>query len=226
MEKALDMFNVKTLAAVSAVALLPMAGSAATVTIDSFLTSQEVIDPSGFGLPATSTVAAAEAIGGDRTITAAGDGASNPTRATSILVDGGSAFVANGPTVTGTALFEWAAGGFDLTDGGTNDTFVLALNSIDLSVDYALTIDGASAASSFNSATGNVEFDFSSFGDLSSADAISLLVSGPTSFDASFSFFGAEDLVENPVATIPVPAAGFLLGSVLLGAGFMGRRKS
>ena len=219
------MVNVKGLLLVSAVALAPVAGAAATVTIDSFDTAQFVITPSAPGFDASSTVAAGEAIGGSRTITAAGNGTLFPVETTTINVGGGTASVSNSDDVTGTALFEWMAGGFDLTDGGTNDTFVLDINTVDLSVSYDLTIDGITSSSAANAMTGTVEFAFADFGNLADAGSISLLVAGPASFDASFSFLGAEDLIANPSA-VPLPAGGLLLGSLLLGGGFVSRRKA
>lgn len=221
------MVNVKKSVAIVCTATFPMVASAATVTIDTFDTAQQALDPSGFGIQSTDTIAAAEALGGMRTITANGNGPTFPSLVTAVNVQGGAGSVSNGDQVTGTGLFEWAAGGFDLTDGGTNDTFVLQINSVDLNVGFELTVDGSSASSAFNSNTGNVEFSFGAFGDLTSANDIALLVSGPEAFDASFSFFGAEDLIENPVvATVPLPAGGLLLGSVLLGAGYVARRKA
>ena len=214
------MVNVKTLALVSAVALAPVAGAAATVTIDTFDTFQQVIDPSGFGLGASDTAAAGEAIGGNRTITADGDGAVFPTLATGVTVTGGTALVSNGSGVTGTGLFAWNAGGVDLTDGGTNTQFVLEVIDVDLDVSFDLTVDGATVTSTATSTAGTILFDFADFGgaDLTNADSISLLVSGPTSFDAEIDFLGA--------AAVPLPAGGLLLGSILLGGGFAARRKA
>ena len=118
------MFDVKTLAMMSAVALAPVAGSAATIAIDTFDTAQLAIDPAGSGFSDSNTVAAGEAIGGNRTITADGNGTLFPVSTTTINVGGGSAEVSNSIGVTGTALFEWNAGGIDLTDGGTNRFFI------------------------------------------------------------------------------------------------------
>lgn len=221
------MLNVKTLSVLSAIALIPVAGNAATVAIDSFTTTQGAIDPAGGGLGTTSTVSASEALGGTRTITANGTGGLFPLVTTTISVGGGTASVSNSDQVVGTGLFEWAMNGEDLTDGGTNDTFVLQVVSADLGGSFELTVDGLSSTSTYNPATSTVSFSFGAYGNLSSANAISLLVSGPTSFDTSFSFLGAEDLVPNtPVSPVPLPAAGLLLGSVLLGGGIVARRKA
>lgn len=221
------MLDIKTLAVVSAAGLIPVAGSAATVTIDSFLTTQIVAAPAGGGVSDTATVPAGEAIGGERTITATGNGVITPGNNTTIFVNAGTASVSNSDSVTGTGLFEWDAGGFDLTDSGTNDTFVLQIASVDLNVSFTLTVDGASETSAFNATTGAVAFSFGAFGDLTNATDISLLVEGPAAFDARFSFLGAEDLEPNAtLSAIPLPAGGLLLGSVLLGGGIAARRKA
>lgn len=221
------MQNIKTLAAVSVAGLIPVAGNAATVTIDSFLTTQIVAAPTGGGASDTATVSASEAIGGVRTITAAGDGVITPGNNTTVFVNAGTASVSNSDSVTGTGLFEWNAGGFDLTDGGTNDTFVLQIASVDLNVSFTLEVDGLSQTSAFNSTTGAVSFGFGAFGDLTSANDISLFVEGPASFDARFSFLGAEDLEPNMTpSAVPLPAGGFLLGSILFGGGIAARRKA
>ena len=212
------MFDVKTLAIMSAVALAPVAGSAATVAIDTFDTAQLAIDPAGSGFSDSNTVAAGEAIGGNRTITADGNGTLFPVSTTTINVGGGSATVSNSSGVTGTGLFEWNAGGADLTDGGTNALIVLSVIDVDLDVQFDLTIDGATSSATSASTAGDIFFSFADFGDLSSASSISLLVSGPDSFDAEFDFIGA--------AQVPLPAGGLLLGSILLGGGFAARRKA
>lgn len=219
------MFQLKTILVAGAVALAPVVSSAASITIDSFDTPQIAISPSGAGIGASSTIAAPEAIGGSRTITADGDGAFFPILTTAINVAGGTASISNSDQVVGSGLFAWDAGGTDLTAGGVNDTFVLVINSVDLGVTFDLTVDGVTSTSAFSAATGDVLFDFAAFGDLTSANDISLLVSGPAAFDASFSFFGAEDLIDNPVAPIPLPAGSVLLGSLLLGAGIFARRR-
>ena len=214
------MFDVKTLAIMGAVALAPVAGSAATVAIDTFDTAQLAIDPGGMGFTDTNTVAAGEAVGGNRTITADGDGTLFPVSTTSINVAGGNAQVSNSSGVTGTALFEWNAGSVDFTDGGTNRFFVLNVLDVDLDVSFALTVDGVTSTSIATATAGAVLFDFGDFAgaDLTSASAVSLFVSGPTSFDATFDFLGA--------AEVPLPAGGLLLGSILLGGGFAARRKA
>jgi len=220
------MFNFKTLSMVAAVALAPVAASAATISIDSFDTPQTAITPAGSGIGTSSTIAAPEAIGGQRTITVTGDGDLFPIVTTSINIAGGNVSISNSEGVTGAGLFEWTAGGVDLTDGGTNDNFVLEVNSVDTAVSFDLTIDGYTASHTAVSTSDDVLFDFMSFGDLTDANEISLLVYGPAAFDANFSFLGAEDLTANPVSPVPLPAGGLLLGSILLGAGFMARRKA
>ena len=214
------MFDVKTLATIGAVALSPVAGSAATVVIDTFDTIQLAIDPTGDGVLDTSTAPAAEAIGGSRTITASGDGAPFPVSVTAINVGNGIAAVSNSAGVTGTALFEWNAGNVDLTDGGSNDSILLSVIDVDLDVQFDLTINGVTSSSVAASEAGQILFSLADFGDLSNgAGEISLFVSGPTAFDAQFDFIGA-------VSEVPLPAGGLLLGSILLGGGFAARRKA
>ncbi len=101
-----------------------------------------------------------------------------------------------------------------------NTQFVLDVINVDLNVVFDLTVDGITATSISTSSAGNVTWDFSSFAgaNLGSASEISLLVSGPTAFDAEIDFIGA--------AAVPLPAGGLLLGSILLGGGFAARRKA
>lgn len=217
--------NIRTLTVVGAAALFPFAAAAAPITIDGFTVFQEVSAPVNGSTPSSSTVASTFA-GGDRTLTAAGDGSgSSSTRFTQVAVDGGLASIANGPGVTGTGLFEWDLGGLDLTMGGLNDTFVLGVDFVDIATGFDLTVDGTTVSSMSSSNTNDILFDFTSFGLMTNVNDVSIRISGPVSFDATFDFFGVDDLQPN-VAAVPLPAGGLLLGAALLGGGFAARRKA
>lgn len=219
------MLSFRALLVASAAAILPATSFAAPILVDGFTAAQTVSAPDFSPLFPTSSTVDSTYAGGDRTVTARGDGAAFPGLATVVTIGGGAAAISNGTGVIGTGLISWALGGLDLTDGGLNDTFVLGVNRVDLALSFNLTVDGVTVSSSSTSATGNINFGFASFGDLTNVPEISLFVSGPSDFDASFSFLGADDLNPN-VSPVPLPAGGLLLGSVLLGGAVAARRKA
>ena len=221
------LFNIAALA--TSALVLPQATLAATITIDDFTTNQAAAAPAEGAVPSTSTIAAPEAIGGFRTISLRGDGTGGIFSTTAANVSGGEASLSNTSGVTGSALFQWVPGGVDLTDGGLNDSFVLDVIATDLGTKFDLTVDGTTVSAS-SGAAGRVVFPFTGFGDLTNANDISLFVSGPANLDTTFNFIGADDLIANPVtppvAAIPLPASGLLLGGLILGAGVVTRRKT
>jgi len=227
------MVNVKILGAAAAVALVPMMGAAATITVDDFSTFQAASAPgiSTIVEPNSTATAPAGAIG-DRTLIATGDGVFTPGSSTDILITGGLGSVSNGAGVSGQGRFTWDAGGIDFTDGGVNDTFVLDIITLDLDASYALGLNGSVVSTSTVSAASNILFDFNDFNasDLMNASTISLFISGDDAFDTSFTFLGAEDrvpptVVVTPPAAVPLPAAGFLLLAGLGGMAGLRRRK-
>lgn len=219
------MMSIRTLAVASISALIPAVGFAAPITIDGFTAAQTVSDPDFAPLFPTSSTVDSTYAGGDRTVTAQGDGGAFPGLATVVTIGNGSASISNGSGVIGTGLFSWDLRGFDLTDRGLNDTFILGVNRVDLALSFSLTVDGRTVSSSSTSTTGNLTFGFASFGQLTDVQSISLFVSGPSDFDADFAFLGVDDLLPN-VSPVPLPAGGLLLGSVLLGGAVAARRKA
>ena len=217
----------------TAAAAVAIAGSAnaASVTIDSFDTTNfQVLGAPTLGTPAqnpaTTSGATADAIGGIRTLTNERTdpaGTANAFgRQVSTVISGGIAAVSLGASTEGTALISWDAGGADLVDG-TNDRITLDVISADLSVNFTLSIGGVSVTESVGSSgPGTLAFNFSDFAgvDLTNVSTISLLVSGQTSFDTEF------DLIQ-AVGEVPLPAAGLL---AIAGLGALGatraRRKS
>ena len=203
------------------VAALALAAStaaawAAPVYIDRFDGSQTVSNPGFGGFNPTDSGLFPNVIGaGSRDLTVAGNGSGFP-EVTTISVNGGTASITNGASTTGTALFEWDGLGTDLTDGGTNKYIELSILTADLNVDYTLTINGTSVTKALSSGTvlpSRLIWDFTEFGttDLSNVGAMSLFVSGPQSFDASFDFIAA---------TVPLPGGAALafgaLGSLMV----------
>ena len=122
---------------------------------------------------------------------------------------------------------DYALGGVDLTDGGTNDTILIGINSIDLSALFTASVNGVSGSAGV-SAQGNLNFLFSDFAgvDFSNVTSLSFTVdsNGVDDGDSSFTFIGIDDLQPN-VSSVPLPAGALLLGTALFGLGFA-RRKS
>lgn len=225
------MVNLKTFGAAAAVALVPMMGAAATISVDDFSTFQVASAP-GLGSLGPNSVATAPAGSiGDRTLTASGNGVNTPGSSTDILISGGIGAVSTSAGVTGQGRFTWDAGGIDFTDNGTNDTFVLDIVTLDLGANYELGLNGTVVSTATVSAASNILFDFADFdmADLMNANTISLFVSGDDAFDTSFTFLGAEDRVPPsvvvPPSAVPLPAAGFLLLAGLGGMAGLRRRK-
>lgn len=214
------------LAAVTSVAL-PVAAHAATVTIDSFGDDQGPVEATA-GATVMDSQATASAIGGTRNISVTNFSGSASTEG---QTGGGLFGFSNGFATQGSATLSYLAGSADLSDGGTNDTIVAEVLSIDLGMAISLLIDGVTQSLIVNN-TGNIQFAFSDFAgvDFTSVDSISLTfdTNGVPAVDASIVLFGAQDLVANPVtpdpSPVPLPAAGWLLAGALA-AGFGLRRK-
>ncbi|MEC9312350.1 MAG: VPLPA-CTERM sorting domain-containing protein [Pseudomonadota bacterium] len=222
----------QTFAGLVVASALTLPAAAATITLDSFdFTNYQAVGAPSLGAipenPATSTQAAADAIGGSRTITAVRTVPSGTTdafgRQVQAVVTGGSATVSVAAGVQGYVMFDYNATSVDLTDGGTNGWIDLSVISADLAVTYTVTIDGVSATKV--GATGStVSWAFSEFStvDFTQVGAISLTVTGPASFDTEFDDF----LVRGQVGVVPLPASGLMLLAAAGGLALARRRRS
>ncbi|MEP4196109.1 MAG: VPLPA-CTERM sorting domain-containing protein [Aliishimia sp.] len=199
------------------------ATNAATINIDNFDTTgfQFAVAPTSGASPlnpATTSSPTPDAIGGARRITVerltpAGTGNAFGQQVQAIVL-GGTAAVGMGAGVTGTALFEWSPLGADLVDG-TNSAIFIDILSGDTSIDYTLDINGTSVSKAGVSA-GTLEFSFADFSGISltNVSAISLLLSGPSKFDAEFDNIRAG--IGTQTSAVPLPAG---LPLLLLGIG-------
>lgn len=225
----------KTILASAALGMaLTGAANAATVNIDNFDTTVfQVVGAPTLGAspqnPATTVGPTSDAIGGTRRLTATRTTPAGTANAfgqqVTMVVSDGDAKVGLGRGTEGFAEFIWEAGGADLVDG-TNNAIFLDVSSADLSgITYTFDIDGISVAQEANGA-GTLEFLFSDFAgvDLENVSALSLLISGPESFDTTFDSVraGVSNATPSPV---PLPAAGFLLLGGMGALGGMRRLK-
>lgn len=197
---------------------------AATITIDTFADLQGPVTANAGGSN-TSTVATANALGGSRTITVTNTG--GPLSTVGVSVAGSYAF-SNDALTQGTSTLTYNLGGFDLTDGGLNDTFVAEVTAIDLGMKVTLEIDGESN-DILVGGTGDLTYSFAAFTtvDFTNVSTISLTFdsNGVDGVDAVIDLLGARDDEPNP-APVPLPAGGLLLMTGLAGLGYARRRKA
>lgn len=194
---------------------------AATVTIDNFSTDQS-IETVTTGVEVSGTVSPASgAIGGSRTVKAIGNVIGS--RNTEADVAAGSAAISNGSGITGIVTFLWDAGGADLTDGFANTGIDLSILSTDLSVIYKIGVNGFEVSKTISS-PGTTTFGFSEFVgvDFTNVGSISLVVSGPASFDSEFDLLAATP----PAATVPLPGGLGLAVGGFAALGLLRRRRS
>jgi hypothetical protein len=230
-----------SVALIGAVALAE-AAIAAPVLIDNFNTTQNLTIPSGGSNPTNisgSVATGANAIGGSRTIDLTRTSGLGSAEASANIVTNGVLAFDTASSTIGAARLTWNAGGAglgnaDLTGGGTNQVFDVAIRS-DLVAQLTLTVtsDGGTSSWTFNApgnGSGNPFVDLlldfnnptSSTGtgaDLTAADQIQLFINSNnvTSFDGQIDFIQARG--------VPEPITLALFGASLIGLGVARRRK-
>lgn len=196
-----------------------------TLTLDDFSNYQYVIDKGGNGEETTDSI---NLIGGtiltNASRTFIGLANENTRRATIEIAtnsDKQLVQIANGPASEGEAAIVWHFDPVDLTLVGTG--FLLEVFDIDLSVNAEIIVnDVASSGMQTFSEAGNFLLKFSDFSNnavFSSVSSLSLNLTGPRGWDGSFRLsMDAIPVTTLPnLASVPVPSAYFLMGSVLLG---------
>lgn len=232
-----------TAVSIAAAALLASAlsANAATIVIDRFDTEQYVEAVSRTGFASSSEIYAPNdaEVGGYRYMTVTNNtGRSNGT---SLHAGEGYLDFSNGSRTSGTGTVVWdgmgstGIGGLDLTDSGTNDALILDVISADASLILTFTVrDTFGAIASLTQSAAetldeplSLAFLFSDFSgsvDFTSLDSISLTLSGTAAaLDATIDLFYAGST--QPVAAVPVPAAGLLLAGGIAALGVAKRRK-
>lgn len=212
---------------VSMIAILAAGGaSAATVLIDDFNEDQFAADAPAFGIPNSSSTAAAVP-GGTRLITAANDDGTQ--LGTQVAISGGSLSFSNTSGTSGTGTLEYNdLDSFDLTFGGNGTGFVYDLERTDFDLLFSVTATDEDGNSSSFSATfpgfssevfvGSFS-EFAGSADLTNLDSLVFTAggNGVLDLDATINSIG--------VNVVPLPASALLLGGALLGAGAFARKR-
>lgn len=230
------------LAALLALMTLPAGpAAAATIVIDQFVAPQLVVARPARGSVAASEVAAPLSIGGYREMRATNR--ENRLNGTTLEAGEGVLDFSNAARTSGTGTLTWngirstGLRGLDVTDGGTNDAVFFDVLFSDANVDMTFSLrDTAGRTSTYSYLIGEelsgsagaapVVFSFADFAgtaDLRSINSVSFTLAGrAAAVDASLDllYFGST------LAPVPLPAGALLLGSALLGAGLMGRRRA
>lgn len=213
--------------------------SAATITLDPFTTEQTASSPS----TPFSTSPAPFAIGDNREFTVTSSSAR--PNATQLATSDGVLDFNNAARATGTGTIVWngvgngGLGGFDLTDGGSNDAVFLDVLFADANVDLSFSVtDTAGQTSSFDYLIdevleGELAFNYGDFigeADFASIDTISLALTGlspAADLTLDVIYFGASDPGTDTPAPVPLPASALLLGPGILAlAAFKRRRRA
>ncbi|MEM1372852.1 MAG: VPLPA-CTERM sorting domain-containing protein [Pseudomonadota bacterium] len=211
------------IAVAATLACLAGAGHTATITIDTFNDSQGPVQASG-GSTTVDISTTAQAIGGTRTLSVTNAGGIGLTQGEVIMAAGGIFAFSNDALSTGSSTLSYSLGGFDLSDGGTNDTLLANVLGIDLGMIVSATVDGVTSSQTVAS-TGNLEFAFTDFSgvDFTNVGTFSLTfdANGLNAVDATIDLIGAVGMDPSP---IPLPAGGVLLLTALAGVGALRRR--
>jgi hypothetical protein len=219
----------KSIAAAALLSVTPVLAHATSVTIDDFSVDQFVEITNG---TISDTVSDAGIYGGDRAVSlTATSGTGNPGNKSAISVFGGEASVGNASGQSSVSDFLYTTTSFDLTDSGSNTGIAINMSSLLGSFDFDLTLTdslGGNFTSSQTVATnGFLTFVFSNFttAGVDVTDVTSLLLritSNAPGSDVTFDFIEASDLTP---PSVPLPAGGVLLGSILLGGAFVAKRR-
>ena len=218
-------------------AIAPVAATAATFLIDDFSTTQIVADRPTAGFPKSSEVADPAILGGYRDLSIKTlNKRPGPFASTlSTNVDGEELLNFSNQSFQsgiGTLLYNGQGsnglGGVDLTFGGVGQAFRFVVENADAALTIESIVSDTSGRASMLKQTfpetivgDRITFlfdEYSGNADLTAANAIRFVFSGPENLDASFALLG--------VATIPLPAGGALLGGALLAFVAVGRRRA
>ena len=220
----------------SALAVAPIAASAATFLIDDFSTSQIVADRPTASFPKASETFGPAILGGYRNLAVKTlNKRPGPFASTlSANVEGEELLNFSNQSFQsgiGTLLYRGqdaaGLGGVDLTFGGVGQAFRFVVENADAELTIEAIVSDTSGGTSSLTQTypqtivgDRISFVFDDFdgdADLTDANAVRFIFSGPPNLDASFALLG--------VAAIPVPASGLLLGAGLLGFLALRRRR-
>lgn len=236
--------SMKSLVAVATLVIgASTAAHAAPIVIDDFVDEQLVALVEFGGVLSSSEIAASTALGGYRGLSVTSDAAAffNTLMQTGATSGTSKLDLSNTPGVTGSGFVVWdgagsaGLGGVDLTDGGTNDAILSTIIFADgaSQLEFMVTdTSGTSGTAIYQIPTGisgstvaSVLFSgFTNSVDFTAVDSLLLSMSS-TVPGTAFSIDLVSAGVASAPAPVPLPAAGLLLGSVLVGGGTLAARR-